>query len=435
MQSDSSKSLIPQEPSINTQNHENSVAAPHRSSRGRMVLSTLSLVALGAGMVVAGEYIGTGKPFNFQRNGSIPPTLTQQANPPQTSNSTVATLASTNFITHVVDKVGPAVVRIDATKTVKHSVPDAFNDPFFRRFFGDQFQSPPSKEIQRGVGSGFVLNANGEILTNAHVVNGADTVTVTLKNGRTYQGKVMGADPLTDVAVVKVQAKNLPTVALGDSSQLKPGEWAIAIGNPLGLDNTVTVGIISATGRSSGQVGAPQARVNFIQTDAAINPGNSGGPLLNSRGEAIGVNTAIIQDAQGIGFAIPIRTVQKIAQQLIEKGKVEHPYLGIQMVTLTPQLKEQINSDPNSGFNVDDTGGVLIGKVESNSPADRAGLRAGDVIRRIDRKAVKTADAVQQVVEAAQIGQSLQIELNRNRQLMAVTVKAGKLVAQANPEG
>ena len=160
----------------------------------------------------------------------------------------------------------------------------------------------------------------------------------------------MGADLLTDVAVVKIQAQNLPTVTLGNASQLKPGEWAIAIGNPLGLDNTVTAGIVSATGRSGGHVGIQDIRVNFIQTDAAINPGNSGGPLLNNRGEVIGMNTDIIQGAQGIGFAIAINTVRRISRQLITKGKVDHAYLGIQMVTINPQVKQMLNSDPNGGI-------------------------------------------------------------------------------------
>lgn len=197
-------------------------------------------------------------------------------------------------------------MRIDASKTVTSQTPDVFNDPFFRQFFGSELPTPPGKQIERGTGSGFIIGADGRILTNAHVVDGADTVTVTLKDGRTFKGKVLGEDSVTDVAVVKIQANQLPTVALGKSDQLKLGEWAIAIGNPLGLDNTVTTGIISATGRSSSAVGVPDQRVSFIQTDAAINPGNSGGPLLNQRGEVIGMNTAIIQGAQGLGFAIPI---------------------------------------------------------------------------------------------------------------------------------
>ncbi|HEY9845743.1 MAG TPA: trypsin-like peptidase domain-containing protein, partial [Candidatus Caenarcaniphilales bacterium] len=253
---------------------------------------------------------------------------------------------STSFIATAVEKTGPAVVRIDASRTVRTRAPSIFNDPFFRRFFGSEIPTAPSTRVIRGSGSGFVLKANGLILTNAHVVNGADTVAVTLKDGRNFTGKVLGQDELTDVAVVKIEANNLPAVALGNSAQLRPGEWAIAIGNPLGLDNTVTAGIISATGRSSAQVGAPDKRVGFIQTDAAINPGNSGGPLLNQQGQVVGMNTAIIGGAQGLGFAIPINRAQEVANELIAKGKVEHPYLGIQMATLTPSLKDTLNRDP-----------------------------------------------------------------------------------------
>jgi S1-C subfamily serine protease len=235
----------------------------------------------------------------------------------------------------------------------------------------------------------------------------------------------MGRDPVTDVAVIKVDAQDLPVVKVGDSKALQPGEMAIAIGNPLGLDNTVTEGIISATGRSSGQVGIPDKRVNFIQTDAAINPGNSGGPLLNQRGEVVGINTAIIQGAQGLGFAIPIDTAQGISDQLIATGKVEHPFLGIQMATLTPEVKQQINSNPNSGMSVYDDQGVLVIKVVPGSPADKAGLRAGDVIGQIDGQAVKDADALQQAVESSQVGTNLQLELKRNGQPMNLAVKAG----------
>ncbi|GAA6620760.1 trypsin-like peptidase domain-containing protein [Scytonema sp. NUACC26] len=208
--------------------------------------------------------------------------------------------ADNNFVSNAVERTGPAVVRIDSTRTVRS------------RYYG--------RRVAQGTGSGFIIRSNGLILTNAHVIGGADTVKVTLKDGRSYTGRVLGEDSTTDVAVIKIQANNLPTVSVGNSNQLKPGEWAIAIGNPLGLDNTVTVGIISATERSSRALGAGGRGVGFIQTDAAINPGNSGGPLLNQRGQVIGMNTAIIQGAQGLGFAIPINTAQQIANQLIAQA-------------------------------------------------------------------------------------------------------------------
>ena len=232
----------------------------------------------------------------------------------------------------------------------------------------------------------------------------------------------MGKDELTDVAVVKIQAENLPTLKLGNSDSLQPGQWAIAIGNPLGLDNTVTTGIISATGRTSNQIGAPDRRVQYIQTDAAINPGNSGGPLLNARGEVIGMNTAIIQGAQGLGFAIPINTAQHISQQLISTGKVQHPYLGIQMQALTPELKQNINSDPNSGLTVNEDKGVLVVKVVPNSPAATSGIRAGDVIEKLNGQSVADSASIQQAVENSQIGTDVRLELRRNGQKINLSV-------------
>ena len=387
----------------------------------------LSLVLLGAAIPISGNYILSrnplsAQPANSQEAVALPSATTVAGLPPTTD---------TNFVTAVVDKVGPAVVRINSSRTVTTQVPEVFRDPFFRDFFGSQLPRQPQRQIERGTGSGFIISADGRILTNAHVVDGADTVSVILKDGRKYQGKVLGKDPVTDVAVVKIEANNLPAVALGNSERLKPGEWAIAIGNPLGLDNTVTTGIISATGRSSSAItGDPDKRVSFIQTDAAINPGNSGGPLLNARGEVIGMNTAILQGTQGLGFAIPINTAQRISQQLIAKGKVEHAYLGIQMAELTPELKQNINSDPNSGLTVDQDSGVLVIKVMPNSPAAKAGLRAGDVIHQIDGQAVKSANAVQQAVENSSVGQQMRIGLHRNGQNLSLAVRPGALAAK-----
>jgi Do/DeqQ family serine protease len=369
------------------------------------------------------------------KNDIAPPVAPATANQDiaSSSNSSLVGAGNSNFITQVVDKVGPAVVRINASKTVtSRQIPNEFEDPFFRRFFGDRVPQMPQerdREVEQGTGSGFIINTNGQILTNAHVIAGADKVTVTLKDGRTFNGKVLGADRVTDVAVVKIDAKNLTSVQLGNSESLKPGEWAIAIGNPLGLDNTVTTGIISATGRRSSQIGASDKRVNYIQTDAAINPGNSGGPLLNAAGQAIGMNTAILRNAQGLGFAIPINTAQRIANQLITKGKVDHPFLGIQMIDITPELKQQINDDPNSNLKIDIDKGVLIARVVRNSPASKAGIRSGDVIQKVDGQNVADASAVQQAVEKSQIGSSLQVQIRRNGQNLSLN-----LVPTATPQ-
>lgn len=361
------------------------------------------------------------------------PLLTSTSLVAQVPNRSSAILSATdpNFIVGVVQQVGPAVVRIDSSRTVRNQVPSIFRDPFFRQFFGSDFPTPPATRVERGQGSGFIIRSDGLILTNAHVVSGADRVTVTLTNGQQLQGQVMGADPLTDVAVVKVNSTNLPTVRLGNSDQLRPGEWAIAIGNPLGLDNTVTVGIISATGRSSAAVRVPDKRVSFIQTDAAINPGNSGGPLLNQRGEVIGMNTAIIGGAQGLGFAIPINTAQRIADRLITTGKVDHPYLGINMIGLTPEVRQQINSDSSSGLRIQDDRGVLVAQVLPNSPAARAGMRPGDIILRVNGQAVSKAEDVQRAVESSAIGGTLQVELRRRGQLIILAVSPGAFPTKA----
>ncbi|MEQ8755284.1 MAG: HhoA/HhoB/HtrA family serine endopeptidase [Coleofasciculus sp. G1-WW12-02] len=327
----------------------------------------------------------------------------------------------TNFVVRVVNKVEPAVVRIHTEKTVETQIPNAFNDPFFRRFFGSSVPQPQER-IVRGIGSGFVISDDGEIITNAHVVNKADTVTVSFPDGRTFEGEVLGEDPVTDIAVVKVSADDLPTVELGNSQGLQTGQWAIAIGNPLGLQETVTVGVISGIDRSSSEVGVPDKRIGFIQTDAAINPGNSGGPLLNARGEVIGVNTAIIQGAQGIGFAIPIDIAKEISQQLITKGKVEHPYLGIQMVALTPEIKQKINTNPNNTMQVQPEEGILIVRVIPNSPADEAGLKAGDVIQKINNQSVTEAETVQKLVEANGVDNPLPLEVQRNSETLEFTV-------------
>jgi Do/DeqQ family serine protease len=400
--------------------------------------TSLLLLLVGGGIALGGNYLlnnpqtianFTSKEILESKESKINREATATANAESealANNNTSNQIAvPQNFVSQVVEQVGPAVVRIDATRTVTTKVPAMFEDPFFRQFFGSQIPEMPQQQIQRGLGSGFILSSDGLILTNAHVVDGADSVEVTLKNGRSFEGKVMGADPLTDVAVIKIEAQNLPTVTFADSEQIQPGEWAIAIGNPLGLDNTVTTGIVSATGRSGAQVGVADKRVSFIQTDAAINPGNSGGPLLNAQGEVIGVNTAIIQNAQGLGFAIPIDTARSIAEELIAKGKVDHPFLGIQMTAITPELKEQLQQNQNLNVTADQ--GILIVNVVPNSPAQQAGLRSGDVIQSINGKAVQEPSEVQQVVEETPIGQELLMNLQRDRQTIDLNVQVGVL--------
>lgn len=346
----------------------------------------------------------------------------------------VAAPRSNSFVTAAVNRVGAAVVRIDTERTVTRRVDPFFNDPLFERFFGDEFfRQMPREQRQRiaGQGSGFIIESDGLLLTNAHVVNRADRVTVTLKDGREFDGRVLGADEVTDLAVVKISPGNerLPVAPLGDSDLVQVGDWAIAVGNPLGLDNTVTLGIVSTLKRSSVQVGIPDKRLDFIQTDAAINPGNSGGPLLNDRGEVIGINTAIRADAMGIGFAIPINKVKSILPLLSKGQAVPHPFLGIQMRTLTPDLARKNNSDPNAAIMLPEVSGVLVVNVIPDSPAARGGLRRGDVIVQIDGAVVTSAEQLQGLVERSRVGQALAMTVRRgdrggNQQL---SVRTGQM--------
>ncbi|MEA5628019.1 HhoA/HhoB/HtrA family serine endopeptidase [Nostoc sp. UHCC 0251] len=340
-----------------------------------------------------------------------------------------AVIGSSSFVTAAVNRVGSAVVRIDTERTITRRVDPFLEDPFFRRFFGDGFsqQMPPEQQL-RGVGSGFILDKSGLVLTNAHVVDKADKVTVRLKDGRTFEGKVQGIDEVTDLAVVKINAGNdLPVAPLGSSSNVQVGDWAIAVGNPLGFDNTVTLGIVSTLKRSSAQVGINDKRLDFIQTDAAINPGNSGGPLLNGQGEVIGINTAIRPDAMGIGFAIPIDKAKAIAAQLQRDGKVAHPYLGVQMLTLTPELAKQNNNDPNSPIQIPEINGVFVMRVVPNSPAASAGIRRGDVILQIDGKPITSAEQLQNLVEDSRLGQVLQVKVQRGNQTQQLSVRTAEL--------
>lgn len=414
----------PHFPALVSSSHQRRWRRPAAFSYGVLMLVSTGAIALGGQILPAWAEV---------------PAISDQA----LGNSSLVSQASggtdrlllgqgSNFIADAVERVGPAVVRIDASRTVVQRAPSIFNDPFFREFFGDfGVAGQPRTRVEQGTGSGFIIAADGLILTNAHVVEGADQVLVTLKDGREFRGEVVGEDSVTDVAVIRVDATGLPTVPLGDSEQLRPGEWAIAIGNPLGLDNTVTAGIISATGRSSAQIQVPDKRVSFIQTDAAINPGNSGGPLLNERGEVIGMNTAIIGGAQGLGFAIPINTARQIADQLIANGRVDHPYLGLRMRSLTPEVRSVINSDPRTNIRIAVDQGVLILGVVQNSPAARAGLRAGDVITQINGQAITEAETIQQLVEASEIGQTLQIGVNRSGQTATIAVSPAPLPTQA----
>ncbi len=325
-----------------------------------------------------------------------------------------------NFIVQAVDRVGAAVVRINAARTVS-SEPAPFNDPFFGRFFGIPTQ--PQERVERGTGSGFIISDDGQILTNAHVVNGTDTVQVILKDGRIFDGKVLGQDAVTDVAVVKIEETNLPKVTLGDSEHLQPGEWAIAIGNPLGLDNTVTAGIISATGRSL-DTGKGYSMEDLIQTDAAINQGNSGGPLVNLNGEIVGINTLIVRGgmgtttvAEGLGFAIPSNTVRLISEQIITKGYFSRPYLGITWQGITPNIARR--------YQLPVEWGAYVTGVEPGSPADHGGIKRGDIIVQIGDLEINQQRSYLNALFAQQPGETITIKLYRQKNIVELSVTLG----------
>jgi S1-C subfamily serine protease len=304
-----------------------------------------------------------------------------------------------------VAQVRPAVVNISTERQAPGFRGQQF--PFSER----QIPGMPSAPIQKGIGSGVIVSRDGYVLTNAHVVRGANQLTVTLLDGRTFPGTVVGSDATADLAVVKVPASNLPTAQLGNSASLQPGDWAIAIGNPYGLNFTVTVGVVSATGRSLHD-GADE---QFIQTDAAINPGNSGGPLVDLGGQVVGINTAEFRGAQGIGFAIPIDAARGIMQQLIATGKVMRPYLGVylQQLTSTSAAALRLPSDAK---------GVLIAQVAPNSPAADAGLHAGDVIVQVAGHQVADSDTLIKLVRQSTIGRPLALLVLRGGHSQTVTV-------------
>ncbi len=315
----------------------------------------------------------------------------------------------------VAKKVKPSVVSIRVERTVTVTPWRGFGEDFFRGTpFEDFFrfrQEPPQRRRQMGGGSGVIVDSEGHILTNHHVVAGADKITIRLYDGRELTGTVRGTDPKTDLAVLKVEAKDLPAAILGDSDQIEVGEWAIAIGSPFGLEETVTVGVISAKGRTGLRTGSYE---DFIQTDASINPGNSGGPLVNVDGEVIGINAMIIQPGQGIGFAIPINLARSIMTELIQTGKVVRPWVGLGLQDLTEDLARS--------FNLKERDGVVISQVYEGSPAEKSGLRPGDIIVEIDGKKVRNSQEVIREVLKKRIGEKVAFVVIREEKSIKVSL-------------
>ena len=320
-------------------------------------------------------------------------------------------LATQQGFINLVKNVTPSVVNISTIGKKKLVRPFFESSPFFEDFFGERGGRPQYRR-EHSLGSGFIINKDGYIVTNDHVVRDAETIQVKLSNESVYSGKVIGSDPKTDIAVIKINAKEpLPTAVFGDSNKLQVGQWAVAIGNPFGLDRTVTVGGVSATGRSNMGI---ETYEDFIQTDASINPGNSGGPLLNIYGEVIGINTAIVAAGQGIGFAIPVNMAKQVVNQLISKGNVSRGWMGISIQTVTDGMARS--------FGLPKTFGALVNDVVPASPAAKAGILQGDVITGFAGSSIKDVRQLQRMVAETPVGKRVQVELYRDGKQLKVFV-------------
>lgn len=380
-----------------------------------VILLLVSIVAasFALGFWTAGHYLS--------RNKIVAEKLTEPTIKEATwrsSESYQALLSLEDAFSKIAEEVKPAVVNISIKKTVMggsffQHFEDNFSfrgpfDDFFENFFGDI----PEKYTQKSLGSGVIIDERGYILTNHHVIKGADEIMVTLLDGRKFEGEVKGSDPKTDLALIKIEANNhLPTIRLGNSDKVKVGSWVLAIGNPFGLEHTVTVGVVSAKGR--GALGLAEYE-DFIQTDASINPGNSGGPLVNLDGEVVGINTAIVAQAQGIGFAIPINMATKIVGDLKKHGKVVRAWLGILIQDLTEDLAKHLKIEAKEG--------VLIATVIQGSPADKAGLEEGDIILEIDGKKVAKSKELQSEILKRTAGTMTKLLLLRDGKKKVATV-------------
>jgi|TARA_B100000073_G_scaffold175949_1_gene145659 S1-C subfamily serine protease len=330
-----------------------------------------------------------------------------------------AGLKAQSFVAEAVARSGPAVVTLETQRTVRTAagsgLPEGLMiDPFFQRFFGLQGSAPPRARVERGQGSGVIFDGQGLVLTNAHVVENMDRVMVGLPDGRRVSGEVVGQDPVTDLAVVKLQGGGLwPTAPLGDSDRLRVGDWAIAVGNPFGLENTVTLGIVSNLNRNVSQLGIQGKRLDLIQTDAAINPGNSGGPLLNSAGEVVGINTLVRSGpGAGLGFAIPINRAKTIALQLVNQGRASHPMVGIGLSTIPA---------PTPGGIVPP--GAVVRSVMPGGPGALAGLQVNDVIVAVAGQPVRNPAEVVTAIDRSGVGQPLVLNVQRQGKQLPVTVR------------
>lgn len=335
--------------------------------------------------------------------------------PPPVSSPNKTVVAGLPVLTDVVKHVKPAVVNISSRKVFKPNPMSRQGDPFGGGFLGRFYGAP--EQNQSSLGSGFIISKDGTILTNNHVVQNADEIDVKLSDGRKFEAKVVGTDPKTDIAVIRIEGGtgDFTTVPLGDSNNLQVGEWVVAVGNPFGLGQTVTAGIVSAKGRVIGA--GPYD--DFIQTDASINPGNSGGPLFNLNGEVVGINTAIIASGQGIGFAIPISLARNTVNQLLQTGRVSRGYLGVGIQDVTPELAKS--------FGLNSERGALIASVYPGGPAEKSGVEAGDVVLSFNGKILETSHDLPLLVSQTPVGSSVTLEVLRKGGKKTLQVEIGEL--------
>ncbi|HZP34108.1 MAG TPA: DegQ family serine endoprotease [Candidatus Acidoferrales bacterium] len=396
------------------------------NNRFFQIRRSVALVSLAAALVAGGALawaisssnhtvFGAGSPVTLRIAGSVP------------------AAGAANFnegFSAVVEPLLPAVVNISTSKVVKSSSQRGggdnpfFNDPFFRQFFGSPFggDDQPREQKEHSLGSGVIVNPDGYILTNNHVVDGASDVQVTLSDKRQLKAKIIGTDPRTDIAVLKIQASSLATVTLGDSTKAKVGDIVLAIGDPFGIGETVTMGIVSAKGRRDLRLEGPEGYEDFIQTDASINPGNSGGALVNTRGELIGINTAIISNGgggnQGIGFAVPVNMARTVMEQILKTGKVVRGYLGVSIQEVTPDLAK--------AFNLPSAEGALVGDVQPDSPGAKAGLQKGDVITALNGQRVSDYHDLRLRISQLAPGTAVKLEVYRSGQKQDMTATLGE---------
>jgi len=340
---------------------------------------------------------------------------TSEANPAEPSATSGSGTRTVSY-NDAVRKAAPAVVSIFTSKEVQRPRNPFMNDPLFRHFFGERFEDEAQRAF--GLGSGVIINPNGYILTNQHVVEAADEIEVALSDGKKLPAKVVGSDPETDLAVLHVDAQNLPAITLGQAETLRVGDVVLAIGNPLGVGQTVTMGIVSALHRTGLRINTFE---NFIQTDAAINQGNSGGALIDASGNLVGINTAILSQSGGsigIGFAIPVTTAKQVMEQLIASGMVTRGWVGVELQEITPELADS--------FKLGTTTGVLVAGVQRGSPADRAGVKPGDIVTMVEGKQAKDPDSMRNLIVALTPGKQATLKLKRGQNDLELQVKVGK---------